>query len=207
MRVNNINARASFARVIAISDERTGKISKYDDEKMNSLSELQNVLNGHRSSIYSNNAAQKIRNFFKDILGDYNGKNGITIRSFGDDVILFSGEEANKLKQLEHQANYAKDQVQCLCNMKRKRKDGIIKNLKRKLTANALDMHENGKNDKPQSFIKLNFEDKFVKNGQKLPLQRINNISYSSEYNNGALFCADKADKKSRSRFCTTEYT
>lgn len=188
MKVNNINTAAAFTRAIRLLDGQANRISKYDDEKMSSIRELQKVLNSRESEIHPDNTAQKIRNFFKEILGDYNGENGIIIRPFGRKIILFSGKEADKLKQLDAQAAYTKDQVDRSCHVKRKRKDLIIQNAKKKVETGALDMLENGGNNKPNSTLEISFKDKFVKNSEFETQQEIEAVSYMSKHHAGGDF-------------------
>lgn len=195
MRVNNINTNTSFSRAIRVLDAQTGHISsKYDDEKMSSIRELQNVLNSGESEVYPDSTAQKIRIFFKQILGDYNGENGIIIKPFGKEIILFSGEEARKLKQLDSQAAYTKEQVDRSCHMKRKRKDAIIHNAQKKVTMSVFNMLENSKAKKPNSTLQLSFKDEYIKSPEFKLQQKIETISYFSRSHKESNFSKNEPD-------------
>ena len=102
MKVNTI---PSFGRIIKInSDSYNPEQNKKID---NSTYEIGRILNSEPSKKYSNQQAKSIREFFKSVLGDYNGQNGILLRRTDNgDVFLLSGREAHKVHNIEKRTKY-----------------------------------------------------------------------------------------------------
>ena len=91
--------KVSFGRIIPITSDTTQK--KNPKRRVdNSTYEIAKILNSEKSTIYSRNESANIRSFFRNILGDYNGQNGILMKkSSAGDTFLISGKDAEKLKE------------------------------------------------------------------------------------------------------------
>lgn len=96
-RSNNIN----FGRAIVLKPTQGNNFAQYTLAKGGPLKELQSILNGNISPVYSKLEARKITKFFEKILGDYKNKSDILIRQCYDDIVLLSGDDAKKVKNLE----------------------------------------------------------------------------------------------------------
>lgn len=173
MRVNNINSNPSFGRAIKISGFNMKSAARCDIEKMKLLDGLQDVLNGKKSEAYSDNLAEKFRNFFKRILRDYNGKDGIVISPAGKEMALFSGDEAKKVKLYNAQATFTKKWADGLSMVDYTKKDEITQNAHKTAYEKAFALIENGEENKPVSILKFTFDNS--------PKQEISSVYYASE--------------------------
>ena len=91
--------KISFGRVIPINSITNPNSENKRKRVDNSTFEVAKVLNSEKSQIYSKEEAQSIRNFFKGVLGDYNGKDGILIkRTETGDLYMLSGKDAEHIK-------------------------------------------------------------------------------------------------------------
>lgn len=106
MQINKINNTQNFGRTIKIYAN-----PKQSPSKLNSsLNEVSNVLNSKPSKLYGDKQSEKIRAFFKSILGDYNGKDGILFRKSEDgDIVLLSGNDASYINRIEKRKKYIGD--------------------------------------------------------------------------------------------------
>lgn len=100
-----IDNAVNFGRAIKVySDSKVPLSGKKID---NSVFEIGKILNSERSTKYSRQQAQHIRDFFVSVLGDYNGEDGIILKkSASGDVILLSGKDAKAVERLEKKAKY-----------------------------------------------------------------------------------------------------
>lgn len=110
----------SFGRIIKIdSDSASQNQNKKID---NSTFEIGKILNSEQSKKYSKQQANSIREFFKSVLGDYNGHNGILLRKNDNgDVLLLSGKDAYKVQRIEKRIKYlgekrAQEQIKQILN-------------------------------------------------------------------------------------------
>ncbi len=114
MKINNINTNLSFGRVIQIKSDSQNQTSTDKTDK--STYEICKILNSERTHKYSNQQAQSIRDFFKSILDDYNGQNGILMRkNDSGDIVLISGKEAKKISRIEKK--FSEPQKSSLVNL------------------------------------------------------------------------------------------
>ncbi len=168
MRINNIGANTTFGRVIKLNAPPQKVEFSADDRNFGVLYELENVLNSRGSGVYTRNESNKIREFFKNILGDYSGKNGIMIeKAFGDTVII-SGDDAKKVKELEEQygLSYSHISRKTKRHGKNGNKDSVKAKNARVLIAKEIEQRsENGLLGKPNSQIDFFF--KTAKSGKK----------------------------------------
>jgi len=111
MRVNNINASPNFGRVIRLQDASGKDFEAKDRQFGGSIAELYSVLNSSYSPCYSKDEGEKLRAFFKRILGDYDGKRGIIIEKTRKGMYLISGKDAEEIRQLKHEC-YEKNKRQ-----------------------------------------------------------------------------------------------
>ncbi len=101
MQVNKI----SFGRIIPISSDSDNK--KSDKRIDSSTYEICKILNSEHTSKYSKKQAASIREFFKSVLGDYNGQDGIIFKQSADgDIVLLSGKDAKEIKKLENKPHF-----------------------------------------------------------------------------------------------------
>lgn len=98
MRIGNINQSTNFGRIIKIHTSAP-YLTKKEEEQ--ATKELVNVLNSKKSNVYSSHdAIVDIKPYFKTILGDYNGKDGILTQKYYDNDYLISGEEAKQISKI-----------------------------------------------------------------------------------------------------------
>ncbi len=94
--------RVSFGRIIRINSTTSPDCSVKKKRVDNSTYDVAKVLNSEKTSTYSKSESVSIRNFFKKVLGDYNGQNGILMkRTQKGDVVLISGKDAQTIKGIE----------------------------------------------------------------------------------------------------------
>ena len=94
--------KVSFGRVIPVKSVTNPSPENTRKRVDNSTFEVARVLNSEKSTTYSKEEAQIIRCFFKEILGDYNGKDGILIkRTEAGDLFMLSGKDAEHLQNKE----------------------------------------------------------------------------------------------------------
>ena len=94
--------KVSFGRIIPVKSVTNPNFENKRRRVDNSTFEVAKVLNSEKSTVYSNDEATQIRHFFKEVLGDYNGKNGILIRrTESGDLFMISGADAKKLQHKE----------------------------------------------------------------------------------------------------------
>lgn len=99
--------KVSFGRVIPVISMTNPSSENTRKRVDNSTFEVAKVLNSEKTNAYSKEEAQSIRNFFKDILGDYNGKDGILIkRTEAGDLYMLSGNDAEHIKGKEKVEGY-----------------------------------------------------------------------------------------------------
>ena len=99
--------QVTFGRVIPVKSVTNPSAENTRKRVDNSTFEIVRVLNSESTSIYSKEEAKSIRNFFKEILGDYNGKDGILIkRTEAGDLFMLSGKDAEHLKNKEKVEGY-----------------------------------------------------------------------------------------------------
>ena len=102
MRINNITPQINFKQVIRIKTSTDEYYNSHNYETANK--ELANVLNNKKSSLYSQNEAEQIKNFFNQILGKDNKK--VAFQEHYSKKFLTTGEhtkDINDLKKFETQ--------------------------------------------------------------------------------------------------------
>ena len=179
MRINNIAANTAFGRVIKLNAPKEKVEFSADDRDFGVLHELENVLNSRNSRVYTKSQSEKIREFFKNILGDYNGENGIRIEKAYGDTVIISGEDAKKLKELEEKHGVSYKRVSAF---KARGKNaeiswGACVSMGREIEKRK----EDGMLGMPDSAI--NFSFKNIKDGKKAgrtDYSRFGKISYTS---------------------------
>ncbi len=157
MRIGKVNQQQSFKRVVQIKIN-THQLKKDDDFIRK---DLINVLNNKKSTSYPIFVRSRMKSFFKDILGDYNGRRGILLKEHNNKFYLISGQEAENISSIEEDVQY------CAVSNKKAQKlinEIIIENIENGEEGNSFET-------KPTSLIELD-----VNKNQK----RIENIKYSS---------------------------
>lgn len=181
MRINNIGGNTAFGRVIKLNAPKERVEFSETDRKFGSLYELQKVLNSEKTDIYTRGEANKIREFFKNILGDYDGKRGVMItKAYGDTVIL-SGEDVKKVAELEKKHGIIYDVSSEKADGTRKsrkarEKQTRAENNQKARVAIAKEIqkrNENGENNKPETGINLAF-----KTNQRNGINRIDTAKF-----------------------------
>ncbi len=147
MKINSINNQINFSRAILINTSKNKKTKeKY-------ISTIGKVLNSEPSDVYNIKEEKKIRNFFKESLGDYNGENGISIRKIqNNDIVLLSGQDAEAIKTIETEKrkDSTKSKMPLLENSKNFVKNtcaAAVKEINKRL--------ENGHKEKPESSFEI----------------------------------------------------
>lgn len=117
--------KVSFGRIIPVKSVTNPNFENKRRRVDNSTFEVAKVLNSEKSTVYSNDEATQIRHFFKEVLGDYNGKNGILIRrTESGDLFMISGSDAEKLQKREKIDGYV--ELKAENGNQRKKKDAEI---------------------------------------------------------------------------------
>ena len=153
MKVQSVNSIINFGRVIEIKSATNPELSKDRMKLDNFTYKINDILNSSDVSGYSREERKSIRRFFKDILEDYNGYNGILIRRFGKNrIALISGDDFNYFNRLEK--NYKND-IRYLYNGNdakiKKRKSEFYK----EFDSAIIHRLENGKSKKAESLIQF----------------------------------------------------
>ncbi len=171
MKINSVNNTFSFGRAIKINSVSNSDSVKNPYIIDKSTKEIENVLN-NKTSYYNKNHTEQIKNFFINILGDYDGNNLVLFRKIKDGtIVLLSGKDAEDIKRYEEH---------CRKNCKKEndfpKKDRMI--LKRL---------ENGFDYKPESTLtflstKDKTENKTIKKikGRKHIFTKLDYIVYSN---------------------------
>lgn len=186
MRINNIGINTAFGRVIRLNAPPQKVEFSADDRDFGVLHELENVLNSRGSVAYTKNQANRIREFFKNILTDYNGENGIRIeKAFGDTVII-SGEDAKKVKEMEEKYGIS---YRNISNRQKSRGKGRNEKAVKPKDARVLiareiqKRNENETLGKPKSEINLLFKTPSKgKSKGRVDFSKFGIIEYSSEH-------------------------
>ena len=117
--------KVSFGRIIPVKSVTNPNSENRRKRVDNSTFEIAKVLNSENSSVYTKEEATSIRDFFKTILGDYNGRNGILIRrTEAGDLFLISGADTQKLEKKEKIEGYI--ELKAENGKKQRRKDTEI---------------------------------------------------------------------------------
>ena len=104
MRIGKINQSTNFGRIIKIHTSAPHLTKK---EEQQATEELVNVLNSKKSNVYSPyDSNVTIRPYFKTILGDYNGKNGVLTQKYYGENYLVSGEEAEQISKIKEAVDF-----------------------------------------------------------------------------------------------------
>ena len=106
MNVNSINI--SFGRVVKIANVNKNPNSRF---QRNNTQDIVSILKNQSVKTYSKEEAKKIKEFFVNTLGDYDGKNEIIYRKTQDGHgVLVSGNEATSvlLMEMRHRKGYQK---------------------------------------------------------------------------------------------------
>ena len=117
--------KVNFGRIIPVKSVTNPSPENTRTRVDNSTYEIGKVLNSEKTTIYSKEEAQKIKNFFKEVLGDYNGKDGILIkRTEAGDLFMISGKDAEHLQNKEKVEGYI--ELKAEDGKQKKKKDSQI---------------------------------------------------------------------------------
>ena len=143
MKINSIN-NVSFKRTIPVTTSTFYETSGRELDKK--TIEIAKVLNSKKTSSYTQESALNIRNFFKSVLGDYNGQNGVEFRKLPkeDTLVLLSGKDLNAIKQLEEKQKPIKKDVN---------KSKTLSNRRKKQVIDELHSQVDGVKGKPKSYL------------------------------------------------------
>lgn len=187
MKINSINNTTSFKRVIKIDSVTNPKYPQTRRKIDNSTFAVCKALNSEKTSTYSRKEAEDLRNFFTDILGDYNGENGIIMRRIDDgDVVLLSGEDAQRIKTLEEKKSNERAAILSNRKLSNNKKQKYIQKNQQHIDNMIRKYLEDGTQGKPEAH--LAFESSQLKKQDILPEQalgyepikaKIDYISYS----------------------------
>lgn len=123
--------KVSFGRVIPITSLSAPSKDIKTKRVDNSTYEIAKVLNSEKSTVYSKAEAKSIREFFQEILGDYNGKDGILIkRTNSGNTVLLSGEDARKMQGKEIVDGYINTKIENGHTKKKKDSEIILSSSK-----------------------------------------------------------------------------
>lgn len=175
MKINGINQNLSFKRVIKVNSATSPLPSRSQKTIDKCTLEVNNVLNNKKSH-YNKEQEEKIRQFFKAVLGDYTGENPVLMRqNRNGHLFLISGQDAYDVLEIE-----AKN------SSKNKGDNKKIKKVWELISQRS----ENGGNSKPESIFtfsssKINPECLTPKqlHGEKPIYAKLNYFSYSTYSN------------------------
>lgn len=146
MKVHNV----SFARTIEIKSKSNSNFQNAYRKPDTATQEIQNVLNGNSSTVYSYEESKRIRQFFRSVLQDYNGANGIIIHKTGNgNVAMLSGQDLRTYKKLNSQAT---KQVR---KSSARFKESGSNQIQSQLDTFVNNKIENGKSNRPETTVYL----------------------------------------------------
>lgn len=162
MEISSVNSNFNFKRAIPVStsiyypnsgralDENTIEVAK--------------VLNSKKSSTYSQDAATKMKVFFKSVLGDYDGRSGIEFRKLPEQnmLVLLSGKDLNAIKRIEEEQRPIKKQINKSKTTSKAKKKKAISELHAKVDTEIQRRLENGVDGKTKAH--LNFKNDYLTN-------------------------------------------
>ena len=146
MKVSTIHQANNFGRVIQMQNAENDELTRRNAKQ------LVGVLNNSDKSMYSKSQEVEIRNFFKDVLGDYNGHDGIMTRKTQDGKnFLISGQDAKDIKQIVKRQydSYKNDKLT------QHQKKAVLEANQIELEAEIDERLENGKKGKADSIIRM----------------------------------------------------
>jgi len=160
LRINNIDANTAFGRVIRLNPPPSRVEFSSDDRYFGVLHDLENVLNSRGSAVYTRGESNRIREFFKNILGDYNGRNGIMIQKAYGDTVIISGDDFQKINELEKEHGVSYSNISSAKGRKKNKdnRDSKSKEARILIAKEIEKRNENGKYGKPDSKINSYFK-------------------------------------------------
>lgn len=194
MKISSINNTNSFGRAIKVNSVSNPEFPKEGRKVDSSTFEICRVLNNQQSDIYSKDEAKQIKNFFINILGDYNGNNSILMRRTQQgDVVMLSGQEAKDIKQLEKEKAKERSKIEKDHRKPSRIKQILIRNTFLSVSDEINRKVEDGIAGKPESKLEFNassLSQNEITNAQLIGMQpieaKIDNIkyySYNKHYN------------------------
>lgn len=203
MRVNNINSNLNFKRVIPIDyipNKQAKNINGVDEAFM----EIQDILNSTEPFFYSKAESEKIRQFFKEKIEDYNGKNGVIFTKANGRTFLITGDDTKYIKSIKNELSKKNIVAKSL-----EEKEQVVMENRRKLAIALSKKAEDGSNGKPDTLLS------FVSNARteardtdktlsKQEVSRFDAIKYQYTYSsNRPQKFKDTIDKKAVTSFRT----
>ena len=161
MEISSVNSNFNFKRAIPVSTSMYYPNSgRALDE---STIEVAKVLNSKNSS-YSHESTLRIRNFFKSVLGDYDGRSGIEFRKLPEQnmLVLLSGKDLNAIKRIEEEQRPIKKSINKSKTKSIRKKKQAIQDLHLKVDAEIQRRLENGVDGKTKAH--LNFKNDYLTN-------------------------------------------
>lgn len=176
MRIGNINGgfrqNVNFTRVIPLNFTKTPNASTIRGIDP-ALAEISDILNSCEPFFYSKEESSKIREFFRQKIDDYNGKNGVLITKAGNKIYLVTGEDVEEVYAAKKRAQKKISGIKSTAESNKK-KDNKISEVKNALFSEIEQKAENGNGRKPDSGFTLNRKD--IQN------LRFDSISYYYKY-------------------------
>ncbi len=171
MKINSVNNTFSFSRAIKINSVSNPELDRNSYNIDKCTKEIENVLN-NRTSHYNKSQTERLKEFFINILGDYDGNNLVLFRKIKDGtIVLLSGKDAEDIERFEEH-NKKTDKKE---NTFQKKDRMILKRL------------ENGIDYKPETTLtflstKLKPEDRTIEQleGKKPIYTKLDYIIYSN---------------------------
>ena len=178
MKIQSVNNNINFGRVIEIKSATNPEFSTDRMKLDNSTYKIHDILNSNNVTGYSKEEQNSIRKFFKDVLEDYNGHNGILIRRFGKNrIALISGSDFDYFNKMEKRYKNDINHLYIWDDAKiKKRKSEFYKEF------DSAIMHrlEDGKSKKSESLIQFDSSQCHEKNTQQFSLKaKINRFKYT----------------------------
>lgn len=164
----------SFGRAIKIESDtnRCDKKAKSFDIDHATANVLHTV-DGRQYTTCNKETAEKIREFLKAQIGDYNRKTGLFAKRLNGDIYIFTGKEAKKAKELNKQARLeieameqgfndnrlSKDMPERKRRAIQHRKEEYRENILAERDRQMLEMAEDGRQGKPDTKIIFNMHE------------------------------------------------
>lgn len=142
----------NFGRVIGI------KYTGEDKDEKRKTKEVEKVLNSKTSEIYTDEQSDKIREFFRNVLYDYNGKDGVrTVKSKSGEIFLLSGKDFKNYNKLNQKKEQRIENMFNDFSINEKERSKQIKQIKKnaieKIEHLVIQNQENGKSKKPETTL------------------------------------------------------
>ncbi len=171
MQINNINNHLSFGRVIRLETNFQWNSDAAPNETNSRIRAIIDTVSGKESSMYDKDISNKIGETLKSLIIDYKPESGIYIKDYGNKTLIFTGEDAIKLKKDSEETKrrlintFEKlsssdnlDEFEQLILQSEMLQETVKAIIKEEKSEKPTDAEENGKDGKPETVLKFNLD-------------------------------------------------